>query len=175
MNESNLEHAQFRILGGSTYSGTNRPTFWCAQTPLKKPNNADCGPPALEDLRLTEFLEIEDFEVVLEEMIGTDMGYHVRFYSKTMGFLAGFPWCDHAEQLLATSDFSLPLGSAANPFYDCEQGWEIVIFPYENFVYIMEGDFDGHGDYYAWFKVSEHKYRSGWNNAIQNLKDCYSV
>ncbi len=166
----------FTVLGGATYSRQNRPLDWHNETPLFSQTYI---PPDMQRLPLHTFPLIQDFEVLLEKMEvlpedGTGsrrcpFGYHVCFFSSSRGYIASFPWWDHAELDLRREDFSLPLGDLNHPYSDLEQGWEIVIAKHDHLIYVLEGDFDRvtTEGYHTWFKVAEDRYLSQWHQTIQ--------
>jgi len=167
----------FTVLGGMTYAHQNRPPFWHNETPLLWDTSLreDMG-----NLPLHMFPLIADFEVLLEKMEvlpagGTGdrrcpFGYHIYFFSSPRGYIASFPWWDHAEQDLRREGFSVPLGTLDQPYSDLEQGWIIAIASSDHFVYVVEGDFDRvivDHSYHTWFKVPEDRYLEQWQRAIQ--------
>ncbi len=167
----------FTVLGGMTYSHQNRPPSWHNETLLFWDTSVreDMG-----DLPLHMFPLIADFEVLLEKMEvlpeeGTGnrrcpFGYQIHFFSSPRGYIASFPWWDHAEQDLRREGFSVPLGTLSQPYSDLEQGWIIAIASSDSFVYVVEGDFDRvivDHSYHTWFKVPEDRYLSQWQRAIQ--------
>ena len=167
----------YTILGGLIYSRENRPPSWSNETQLFW----DTG--NIEGLPLHTFPLIEDFEVLLEKMEVVPeqgkgskrcpFGYQVLFFSSPRGYIANFPWWDHAEQDLRREDFSVPLGTLNRPHSDFEQGWVISIAADDHFIYVMEGDFDRTVEdhyYHTWFKVPKDRYLDQWRRAIQTCQ-----
>lgn len=163
----------FHVLGGPTYTQQQRPHFWDNETPLLYKGYHMGNPPDMRHLPLHLFPLIEDFQVILEEMRDDGgralSGYHIHFMSPSHGYIASFPWWDHAEHELQREDFSIPLGDFAVPFSDVEQGWEIVIAEHDRHVYVLEGQFDQStiNGYHIWFKVPKSLYLSEWQKTIQ--------
>lgn len=126
----------------------------------------------MESLPLTSFPFIEDFTIRMETMIGLNgqswYGYSIHFFSPTFGYLAGFPWRDHAERDLARADFRIPLGTFEAPYCDLDQGWEIVIAERGILVYVLQGGFDQRriNGYEIWFKVRKTLYIEQWQEAM---------
>ena len=169
----------FEVLGGPAYSPSQRPPSWRNEIPLPI-NGMDRGnPPAMENLPFADFPLIEDFEVRLEDMKTQGrsvFGYQVRFFSRTRGYIADFPWWDHPERNLIRDDFQIPMGDLQKPFYDDDQGWEIIIFADADLVYVLQGHHDypaGEG-YYAWFKVIQGTYLAKWQDAIALCRKTFS-
>lgn len=189
----------YQILGGGEYTEANRPCRWSNETPLRckgyEPGNA---PKNMKALPLEDFPLIKDFEIVLEAMIDETgyppFGYHVMFFSPSLGYIASFPWWDNATRDLAKDEFwvlgehngsdwrydhpefhpdrpiSIPLGSFDDPYTALEQGWEIVIAQHDMYVYVLEGGMDKRRlkGYHSWFKVSLDRYLEQWQ-AIKEL------
>lgn len=153
----------YQLLGGPPYAHSERPHFWGNETPLVKPESEDWN---WTDVSLSDFPIIQDFQIVLENNIDSTMGYHLRFFSSPLGFIASFPWWDHAERDLARTDFVVPTGSCDAPYWDVEQGWDLTIFEKDDFVYVIEGDFDETDSYHSWFKVPADRYFAEWKKAI---------
>lgn len=149
----------YKILGGEQYTEETRPCYWSNEEPLLYKN--------MKLLSLEKFPLIEDFEIVLESAIDENgislFGYQVKFFSPILGYIASFPWWDHASCDLAKDEFwflaehggndfrygendyhpdrpiSIPLGNFDLPFSALEQSWEIVIAQHDIYVYVMEG------------------------------------
>ena len=164
---------RFEILNGPTYSRHELPPSWQNETTLLTVS-ATTRESELEHAPLADFPLIRDFEVLLERYVRLQkapLGYHVNFFSKTLGYLADFPWWDHAEEDLRRDDFRIPLGDFLHPFNDVEQSWEIVIGEKDGLVYILEGAFSKpHEGYPIWFKVYKDMYLGAWQRAIALCK-----
>jgi hypothetical protein len=164
----------FHVLGGLTYSEKERPRFWQNEVPLLCDDYNGGNAPDMKQLPLHEFLLIEDFQVILEEVRPakkkrSTLGYHIRFFSPSRGYIANFPWWDDVEKGMLRDDFSIPLGDFMTPFSDLEQGWEIVIAEHDGYVYVLQGQFDQSPikGYTIWFKVPKSLYLSKWQETIQ--------
>ena len=77
--------------------------------------------------RLDEFPLIEDFEVHLSDTGYDHFGYHIDFFSRSRGYIASFPWWDHAEVDLLQENFQIRIGDFQKAFIDLEQSWIICI------------------------------------------------
>ncbi len=166
----------FTVLDGPTYGKKERPPFWANARPLLPADYSPANPPDMARLPLDAFPLIEDIEVRLEAMRDgggrARFGYTVRFFSPALGYVASFPWWDHAERDLARADFAIPLGSFVHPFMDTEQGWEIVIAARGGLVYILEGQSDQRAveGYDRWFTAPKARYLAQWDRAIAACK-----
>lgn len=164
----------YQVLNGPTYSENDRPSFWENEQPLMLDDTGmTMHSVQLAHAPLDEFPLIEDFEVLLE-FYYSDFGYHVRFFSSVRGFIASFPWWDHAEHSLIKDGFTIPLGSFEHPAHDVEQGWEILIAAKDDLVYVLEGDFDNpSAGYSSWFKVRQDVYLAEWQKAIAACREAF--
>jgi hypothetical protein len=186
-------------LGGKEYTQANRPCNWFNDKPLICKDYQPGNPPKnMKGLPLKSFPLIHDFQIVLESVIDetgiSTFGYHVMFFSPTLGYIASFPWWDNANHDLAKDEFwvaskrnrtdlrcsyrsfdpakpiCVPLGTFDKPYIGLEQGWEIVIAQHDQYVYVLEGVFDKRilKGYHSWFKVSLNQYLEKWQ-AIKKL------
>jgi hypothetical protein len=175
----------FTVLGKDLhYTRQTRPSFWHNDIPypgkILLPLDAKTFP-------LQKFPLIEDFEVILERMeivpenakgaSRIPFGYHVYFFSPSRGYIAGFPWWDHAEKDLQRDTFTIPLGDFQHPYTNLEQGWKIMIIKHDAFIYVLEADFDRMEieGYRTWFKVAEQTYLNQWQSAIQACRQLDEV
>ncbi len=127
------------------------PPSWKNERPLAKG----------EPLPLEVFPLIDDFEIVLEQIRGTSWGYHLAFFSEKRGYIASFPWWDHVELDLYRPSFIIPSG-------DFEQEWAIEIFPDDEYMYVLESNFDDpEAGYQRWFRVGKQHYLKEWQAAIE--------
>jgi hypothetical protein len=164
----------FKVLNGPTYSEDDRPPLWHNEKALMVIRIDDCDNINVEQTLRADFQLIEDFEVWLEFISDApDFGYHPQFYSASRGYIAGFPWWDHMEYKLTQDDFVIPLGNFRLAFHDIEQGWDIHIAAKDEFVYVIEGTWDGSDAYHRWFKVRQDLYLAEWEKAIQACKDAF--
>ncbi len=107
---------------------------------------------------------VDDFEIQSKK--SKYFGYRLDFESKKRGFLGGFPWWDHVENDICREDFEIP----CKYFEDKDQGWEILIFEYDELVYILEGDSDHpEAGYQRWCKVEKRRYLEQWQLAISRI------
>ena len=122
----------------------------------------------LNKLDLLAFPLVEDFIIKLEQT-GT-FGIHLYFYSDQLGRLASFPWWDNVEKDLSSYTSSdIPVGDFDEPYSDLEQGWQIIIFEDENFVYIMEGQEPCCTEFPIWFRVTRDRYYNEWMRLIREF------
>ena len=122
----------------------------------------------IKTLDLSAFPLINDFTVQLRN--AGEFGEHIDFTSKTWGLLARFPWWDNVEKDLPTWDATkIPLGTLNEPFDDCEQSWEIVIFETGGYVYVMEGDDPCCTEFPVWFRVEHERYVAEWLSVIRKF------
>ena len=145
------------------------------QTPLAKdprislPLNEPLTSSQKEALPLEVFPLIEDFEVVLLPWPSwgptwrNSWGYHFGFFSQQQGLLACFGLWGAAVLDYAQENFRIPVN-----FWDLDQGWEQLIFEQDEYVYVLEGDFDDDGSgYHCWFRVSKERYLAEWQLALE--------
>lgn len=113
----------------------------------------------LQTLNLHDFPLVDDLYAEIRDF-GSTLGGHLFFLSKRLGELTSFPWWDN----LTPQNLSLdpPLGSFLEPFNDCEQGWQILIFEHDEFVYIMQGNDPGVEEFHTYFKITKGDYLSAW-------------
>jgi hypothetical protein len=122
-------------------------------------------------LELDAFPVVQDFEIALTDA-GGPFGRKVRFWSDQLGWLAGFPWWDHADLALHLCTLiDIPIGTRATPYYDLEQGWQILIFREGAFAYVMEGGepSDDPVTWSSWFRVPLEQYVSEWIREIRHF------
>jgi hypothetical protein len=124
----------------------------------------------LESLNLTDFPLATDFSIKMSEAF--DFGKHLWFQSETYGSLTTFPWWDkvNIDMQKQPDDFNL-LGTFENPHDDLEQGWQILIFEKDNFVYIMQGDEPRTKEFSIWYKVTKEKYLEEWRKIVREAKE----
>ncbi|HMJ65083.1 MAG TPA: hypothetical protein VK615_07010 [Candidatus Binatia bacterium] len=122
----------------------------------------------IKSLDLSAFPPVNDFTVDLRDT--GEFGQHIGFNSETLGPLAGFPWWDNVERDLPTYDSTrIPLGTYDQPFDDCEQSWQIVIFENAGYVYIMQGDDPCCTEFATWFRVERNHYVNEWLRLIRKF------
>ncbi|GCE25852.1 hypothetical protein KDA_13360 [Dictyobacter alpinus] len=121
---------------------------------------------------------ITDFKVKVTVDVGDfshpepDLRFRAAFLSDSLGALAGveggWPESYYSEPLLR-DHFCIPWGNFAQPYYEFDQGFALLIAEDDGFVYILEGDDDKIGTvgYEVWFKVESERYFSQWLQAIQ--------
>ncbi|MDZ7962880.1 MAG: hypothetical protein RMY34_34285 [Aulosira sp. DedQUE10] len=171
----NKSYSTTRVLGELSCD-LNQPSYtWSNDYPLWF--TSFVNPFEVEGFELDYFPLVEDFEIRLEEIAdktGNSTFYQVWFFSQTLGYLARFWGLSRANYLAKNEvdDFSIPLGSLDTPYQNCAQGWELIIGEQNDFVYLMEGNFNNY--YERWFKVSKTKYSEQWQLAIKVWKKLLS-
>jgi hypothetical protein len=66
---------------------------------------------------------------------------------------------------MSTGDLEEPIG----PFDDLEQGWQIIIFERDNYVYVMQGEDPCCTEYPIWFRVPRDCYFTEWMKLIRQF------
>lgn len=177
----------FTVLDGPVYTKENRPSFWRNDIPLDyrhfhipygqlpliastfPEGTIEAYPLDIAQLPLHLFPLIEDFEVILEDYIAENkqgkkpLEYNVLFFSPSHGYLAHFLMGDYTSNTLRQDNFVIPFGSFVTPYFDFDQGWQMLLAADAEFVYILTGILG----YETWFKVEETHYYQQWEKAIQ--------
>jgi hypothetical protein len=122
------------------------------------------------DLDPNSFASVTDFEIQLKP--SGCLGLHLDLASRSLGPLAGFPWWDDVDADLATWTLkNVPLGTLESPFDDCEQGWQILIWESDGWVYVAEGDEPCCETYSQTFRVGRAPYLKAWEAAIESASE----
>lgn len=164
----------FQVLNGPTFSIEERPANWQHEKLLVPDDIDDIKHGGLTESPLAEFPLIEDFEVRVE--FGSHMyvlGYLLHFFSPSKGYLADFAWWRHVDAMLSRTDFTIPMGDFANPYYDNGQDWEIIIAENDDLVYVIQGERIYSLSYPVWFKVRKERYLAEWGRAIQACREAF--
>lgn len=133
---------------------------------------------------LDDFPLVEDFEVSLETVVARHNMqkmlvpyFTARLYSPSHGSLGSFSGRIQSDYM-CRSDFVIPHGDFTLPYYDLEQGVDLLIMEDDRFVYVLSGDWENHNsgqldmwqrieNYYdSWVKIKREAYYSAWENAI---------
>ena len=129
---------------------------------------------ASSDYRALRFLDLDAFPVVgdfsIELRESEEFGKHIHYVSPTRGELASFPYWDNAERDMrhfVAED--VPLGSIDEPVDDYDEDWQVIIFEYRGFVYVMEGDAPHTTEFDVWFRVPSARYISEWARLIDQF------
>ena len=122
---------------------------------------------SLKEVNLKEFPVVEDFVVVLSDHV-TEI--RLEYQAPSVEISVSFPWWNHSvDEMRTWGPEEFPCGSLNEPFWDRDQGWNLLIWLVEDRIFIAEGD--GEADVYQrWFAVSAELYRSEWTRAIAQLK-----
>ena len=125
-----------------------------------------------------EFREAQDFTVELTAW-GKDQGLE----SLNLAYIVSSPamrihwgwWSAPVDKIRAWSVADTPCGTIEEPYYDSDQGWNIMVWQVGGEVYIAEGggEWDDERDqntYSRWFKVSTELYDAGWTAALDRLR-----
>lgn len=123
-------------------------------------------PAQIEALPLETFPIIDDFEIALTKGKWESWREHlaffnVAFFSQQRGFLTTFGWWGHIQWDFFEASFQ-PLN-----FWDREQGWDQIIFEKDEYIYLLEGNFDDASGYSCWFRVRKERYLTEWQLAIE--------
>lgn len=125
--------------------------------------------PLWNDIDLATVPLARNFVVELREL--EDLGRIVHFTSADGGELAWFPAWEHAERDLPHMNaIDVPLGSIDDPYDDRDEGWRIVIFEHEGFVYVFEDDRPNGTLFPRRFRVPRDAYIVAW----AGLMDTYN-
>lgn len=91
-----------------------------------------------------------------------ESGKQLEYTSPTRGRLARFPAWEHVDRDLRhfIAD-DVPNGTPAEPYDDRDEGWQIVIFEDDGWVYVSEGD--------SHFRVRAERYREAWMALIDEF------
>jgi hypothetical protein len=128
----------------------------------------------VEDLEVSGFPVISDFAIRLVD--SGEGGRHVEYVSARHGRLAGFPAWDHADRDLRhfiPSD--VPVGSAAAPYEDRDEGWRIVVFEQGGFVHVLEADDVDAEQFPRFFKVTRESYLASWAVLLHEFNPLISL
>ena len=93
-------------------------------------------------------------------------GTHVELRDGSGKRIAGFPWFDHVDSELTNLRDRTCAGTAAKPFHEVEQGWEILIWTVGMFVFVLEGDFEIPGRFDTAFRVPASAFMNAWDEVI---------
>ncbi len=128
----------------------------------------------IQKLDLEKFRVMHDFNLALRN--AGPFGMHVIMRDKKRR-IAGFPWWDHADaDIYKMTAESIPLGTAARPYSDCEQGWEILIWAVDDYVYVLQGTGEDDGNesdlekYECHFRVARSAYCAEWEKLIKQAR-----
>lgn len=109
-------------------------------------------------------ITIDDFEI---QIAGEDR--IVVFASASGGELARFPeWEDADRDLRHFALDDVPFGTIDAPFEDAGEGWRIVIYEDDGFVYVMESDSPTATDFPRRFRVPRDAYLEAWATVLMH-------
>lgn len=74
--------------------------------------------------------------------------------------IANFPWTDHVDSVWGDLSVDVVSGTAAHPFHEFEQSWDILIWRDAQHVFVLQGD--GEGEYETCFRVPVHEFDRAW-------------
>ncbi len=125
-----------------------------------------------------EFPEARDFTVELT-VWGEDRGEEWL----NLTYLVSSPateicwgwWTEPVGKIRAWTVADIPCGTIEKPYYDSDQGWNIMVWQMENQIFVAEGDGEWDEEresdtYTRWFKVSRELYEAGWTAALDQLR-----
>ncbi|WP_405018572.1 hypothetical protein OHV05_17795 [Kitasatospora sp. NBC_00070] len=113
----------------------------------------------IEGFDLEGFPEAGNFEVELFDDPEVD-GLSLRFVDRLLNVTVAFPWWDRME---AWSEADVPTGTISEPFADLEQGWRILIWEHQGFVFVMEGDDDV---FHTWIRIPVAVWSAAWRSQL---------
>jgi hypothetical protein len=132
----------------------------------------------LAGFRPDEFPDAQDFTVELT-VWGKDQGVE----SLNLAFIVSSPatriqwswWSEPVDKIRSWTVADIPRGTVEKPYYDTDQGWNILVWQLDDHIFVAEGDGEwdeeGHQNTYArWFKVSREMYDAGWSAALDRLR-----
>lgn len=84
-------------------------------------------------------------------------------------------WNEPVSKVRSWTVADIPCGTIANPYYDSDQGWNIVVWQMDGQIFVAEGDGErdeerDQSTYIRWFRVSRELYRAGWTDALEQLR-----
>ncbi len=167
----------FQVLDGPIYTKKNRPPFWENDIPMDDEHFHDIKNVFLDPLPLHLFPLIEDFDILLERVISkyedgeeTDSDVFLWMFSPSRGYLAHF--LNNALHYMRQSNFLLPHGSVDAPYYNLDEGWHIMLFEDDTYIYILTGNWSRNpNSFETWFKVEMHLYYHQWERTIERCRD----
>ncbi|MEV6832878.1 hypothetical protein [Amycolatopsis sp. NPDC051102] len=98
-----------------------------------------------------------------------------RFFDSAGRDLGGFSWGSWMDvRMRSWTAGDVPVGTAAKPFYDDEQGWWLKIRPDGGFVFVLEGEED-RDPVEIRFRVRREEYFDAWLDAIGEARKTCST
>ncbi|MEV4513439.1 hypothetical protein AB0K00_31265 [Dactylosporangium sp. NPDC049525] len=132
----------------------------------------------LTGFSLDEFPDAHDFTVELT-MWGKDQGVE----SLNLAYIVASPatrirwvwWSEPVDKIRAWTVADIPRGTLEKPYYQSDQGWNIVVWQLDDQIFVAEGDGERDADreqntYTRWFRVSRELYDAGWTAALDRLR-----
>ncbi|MFJ7886540.1 hypothetical protein ACIQYL_00440 [Lysinibacillus xylanilyticus] len=128
----------------------------------------------LKDLHLEKFPVVNDFEVLINNKDYKRRGKLISLYSASRNEqLTTFPCWHFAEAFLKDwSSSTIPTGTIEDPFYDIRKGWQIFIFEYKGYIYILQGnEFKKKiKTIHTWYRTAKEGYFKEWNKLVKQYK-----
>jgi hypothetical protein len=125
-----------------------------------------------------DFPEAHDFTVELT-VWGKDQGVE----SLNLAYIVSSPatticwgwWSEPVSRIRAWTVADLPGGTIEKPYYDSDQGWNIVVWQMGDQIFVAEGDGErdeerDQNTYTRSFRVSRELYDAGWTAALDRLR-----
>jgi hypothetical protein len=117
---------------------------------------------------LADFPAVDDFTITLVETDAS--GQQIEYTSASRGRLAGFPAWEHVDRdLRHFIAEDVPLGTIDEPYDDRDEGWRIVIFQNDGWVYVAEGDHPRAAEFPRKFRVRTDHYVRVWAAIIDEF------
>jgi hypothetical protein len=135
-------------------------------------------PTGLTGFSSDEFPRAHDFTVELT-MLGQDRGVELLNLAYTVLSpaikICWAWWSEPIDKVRAWTVADVPCGTIKKPYFDSDQGWNIMIWQSGDQVFVAEGDGEwdeerGQSTYASWFQVSRELYDAGWTAALDRLR-----
>ena len=95
----------------------------------------------------------------------------LRLVDSALDVAIEFPWWDAPERDLSRWTLEdIPIGTPAEPYFDTDQCWRILIWQMDGVVYIASGSSDEEGLYDTLLSVADERYKTAWGDVIVSLK-----
>jgi len=111
---------------------------------------------------------MHDFEFSLRDCF--EMGFHLDMASSEHGALASFPYWDFAERQIPQMGPWDLVGSHEEPFNDCDQCWQLLIWRSGPHVNVMQGDSLCCVQFPTYFRVAADRWTSEWEKLRRRIR-----
>lgn len=84
-------------------------------------------------------------------------------------------WTEPVDKIRDWTLADIPRGTVEDPYYESDQGWNLLVWQMDDDVFVAEGDGErdeqrDQNTYVRWFKVSRKLYEAGWIAALDRLR-----